>query len=187
MLSQDEAKFPLVPTLLKTLGVKGHRPVVGNDDNKDKVYLFGSLNLVSGNLLTNTVKWAKIKKLRKFSMQKAFVNHLRHVAQIYPAKVGKVVLIVDNARWHRGKAVDSLLQEYPHLELYFLPSYSPKLQVIERFWKILRRRATHNRFFSSMSRLIKSLRNSLSYYQTLTYRLLSLIEDPKKKAKLSTT
>ena len=28
-LSQDEARFPMVPTATATLGVKGHRPLVG--------------------------------------------------------------------------------------------------------------------------------------------------------------
>jgi hypothetical protein len=37
-LSQDEARFPLVPTLHTTLGVKGYRPMVGTWDNKDQVY-----------------------------------------------------------------------------------------------------------------------------------------------------
>jgi hypothetical protein len=34
LLSQDEARFPLVPTLRATLGVKGYRPRVGTWDNK---------------------------------------------------------------------------------------------------------------------------------------------------------
>ena len=34
-MSQDEARFPLVPTVCATLGVKGQRPVVGTWDNKD--------------------------------------------------------------------------------------------------------------------------------------------------------
>jgi hypothetical protein len=37
MLSQDEARLPLVPTLRATLGVKGQRPMVGTWDNKDLV------------------------------------------------------------------------------------------------------------------------------------------------------
>ena len=36
LLSQDAARFPLVPTLCTTLGVKGHRPLVGTWDNKDR-------------------------------------------------------------------------------------------------------------------------------------------------------
>lgn len=34
LLSQEETRFPLVPTLTATLGVKGHRPEVGSRDNK---------------------------------------------------------------------------------------------------------------------------------------------------------
>jgi len=31
----------------------------------------------------------------------------------------------------------------PHLRVKRLPSYSPQLKVIERFWRVLRRRVTH--------------------------------------------
>jgi hypothetical protein len=50
LLSQDEARLPLVPTLCTTLGVKGHRPVVGTWDNKDLVSSFAALNVVTGQL-----------------------------------------------------------------------------------------------------------------------------------------
>jgi hypothetical protein len=56
LLSQDEARFPLVPTLRATLGVKGFRPVVGTWDNKDLVYCFAALNLISGQLTTRLVE-----------------------------------------------------------------------------------------------------------------------------------
>ena len=51
LLSQDEARFPMVPTLGPTLGVKGHRPVVDTRDCKDLLYVFGVINAVSGVLL----------------------------------------------------------------------------------------------------------------------------------------
>ena len=182
LLSQDEAKFPMVPTLHRTLGVKGHRPIVGNDDNKDNVYMFGSLNLVNGNLTTKLLEWPKNKNLRKGTLQQAFSSHLEQIAKRYPAsKYPKVVLTIDNASWHRGKPINDVLEKHSHLKLFRLPSYSPNLQVIERFWKILRRRATHNRFFSSMTQMRKSLRNSIRYYQIFKKRLLSLIESPRKK------
>src|SRR5262249_61965643 len=52
LLSQDEARFSLIPTLRTTLGVKGHRPLVGNLDGHDVLYVFGALNLVTGRLTT---------------------------------------------------------------------------------------------------------------------------------------
>jgi hypothetical protein len=48
LLSQDEARFPLVPTLRATLGVKGYRPTVGTWDHQDQVYCVAALNGVTG-------------------------------------------------------------------------------------------------------------------------------------------
>ena len=56
MLSQDEARFALMPTLRTTLGIKGQRPVVGNLDCHDYLYLFGALHLVRGRLTTGLVE-----------------------------------------------------------------------------------------------------------------------------------
>jgi transposase len=88
-------------------------------------------------------------------MQEAFAAHLRHVGRLDPAEEPKrVVLIIDNAPWHRGQPIDDALAENPHLEFYRLPSYSPHLNVIERFWRVLRRRAAHNRLFDRLADLI---------------------------------
>ena len=85
----------------------------------------------------------KTGKSKTRRMQEAFAAHLRHVGRLYPAeRHQRVVLIIDNAPWHRGQPIDEALAEHPHLEFYRLPSYSPQLNVIERFWKLLRRRAT---------------------------------------------
>jgi hypothetical protein len=64
------------------------------------------------------------------------------------------------------------------------PSYSPQLQVIERFWRVSRRRATHNRLLTTVGALKQALRNSLCYYQTLRHRVLSVIQAPKKRTNL---
>lgn len=77
---------------------------------------------------------------------------------------------------------------HPHLHFYRLPSYSPQLNVIERFWRVLRRRATPNRLFASMAALRTTLRHNLSYFQTMKQKVLSLIESArkaKKEAKLA--
>jgi transposase len=181
LLSQDEARFPMVPTLGPTLGVKGHRPVVGSRDCKDLLYVLAVVNVVTGVLHTNTLESparAKQKTGRSKTrrLQEAFAAHLRHVGRLYPAaKHARVVLIIDNAPWHVGKPIAQALADNPHLEFKRLPSYSPRLNVIERFWKMLRRRATHNRLFDSLADLKRSLRNSLCYFQTVRGRVRGLI------------
>ena len=181
LLSQDEARFPLVPTPGSTLGVKGHRPVVGSWDRKDLLYVLAVVNVVTGVLHANTLESParakqKTGKSKTRRMQEAFAAHLRHVGRIYPGDKNKrVVLIIDNAPWHRGGPIDEALAEHPHLEFKRLPSYSPQLNVIEHFWKLLRRRATHNRLFGSMSDLRHSIRASLCYFQTVRAKVRGLV------------
>ena len=189
MLSQDEARFPLVPTLHTTLGVKGYRPTVGTWDNKDQVYCSAALNLVTGQLTTRLLEQparskAKTGHSKQQRLQTAFVAHLGAMARAYPAsRYPEVVITIDNAPWHRGAGVAQVLEAHPHLRLYRLPSYSPQLNVIERFWRVLRRRATHNRLCTSMARLRATLRNTLCYFQTMRQKVLSLIESPRKAKK----
>ena len=181
LLSQDEARSPRVPTLTATLGVKGHRPTVGTRDCKDLLYVFAVINVITATVHANLVESpAKAKqatgKSKTRRMQEAFAAHLRHVARIDPADRHKrVVLIIDNAPWHRGRPIDEALAECPHLEFYRLPSYSPHLNVIERFWRVLRRRATHNRLFDRLGDMKRSVRNSLRYFQTVRGRIKSLV------------
>ena len=181
LLSQDEARFPMVPTLTATPGVKGHRPTVGTRDCKDLLYVLAVVNVVTAALHCNTLESPadakkKTGKSKTRRMQEAFAVHLRHVGRAYPkAKNKRVVLIIDNAPWHRGKVIDEAMSDNPHLEFYRLPSYSPQLNVIEHFWKILRRRATHNRFFGSVSDLKHSIRASLCYFQTVRRRVRGLV------------
>jgi transposase len=193
LLSQDEARFPMVPTLRATLGVKGHRPKVGTRDNKDLLYVFAVVNLVSAALHANTLespKGAKKKtgKSKTRRMQEAFAAHLRHVGRIYPQdKHKEVVLLIDNAPWHRGGPINEALASNPHLKFKRLPAYSPQLNPIERFWKVLRRRATHNRLFDALADLKRSLRASLSYFQTVRVRVKTLLLSRRKQKKANQT
>jgi transposase len=187
LLSQDEGRFPMVPTLGPTLGVKGHRPMVGTRDCKDLLYVFAVINLISGALHSNTLespKDAKKKtgKSKTRRLQEMFAGHLRHIGRAYPAALHKeVVLLIDNAPWHRGGPVNEALRDNPHLRLVRLPAYSPQLNPIERFWKVLRRRATHNRLFDDLADLKKSIRASLSYFQTVRQRVKSLLEKRRRR------
>jgi transposase len=188
LLSQDEARFPMVPTLTATLGVKGHRPTVGTRDCKDLLYLFGVVNLVTAAVHSNTLASPQDAKRRTGKsktrrLQEAFAAHLRHVGRVYPReRHPRVVLVIDNAPWHRGRLIDEALRDNPHLEFKRLPSYSPQLNPIERFWKKRRRRATHNRRFDTLADLKASLRVSLCYFQTMRHKVKSILEGrPKRK------
>src|SRR5947209_14344282 len=102
----------MVPTLCSTLGVKGHRPVVGTRDCKDLLYVLAVVNVVTGVLHANTLESpARAKratgKSKTRRVQEAFASHLRHIARLYPAdRHERVVLVIGNAPWHRGRPID---------------------------------------------------------------------------------
>ena len=136
LLSQDEARFPLVPTLHTTLGVKGYRPMVGTWDNKDQVYCLAALNLGTGQLTTRLLEQPARNKSqtghsKQQRLQGAFAAHLQDIARRYPATTSPAVVItIDNAPWHRGARVEAIVAAHPHLRLYRLPSYSPQRNVL---------------------------------------------------------
>ena len=164
--------------------MKGERPKVGTRDCKDSAYVFASVNVVDGQLTTRQLplirsRFKRLGAVKYRLMQNAFVKHLHDIAKRYPATTHKrVVIVIDNAPWHRGNVVKETLSQHPHLEFYRLPSYSPQLNPIERVWKMLRRRATHNRFFEKLKNLQRALRQSIQYYQVMKHRIRSLITNP---------
>jgi hypothetical protein len=62
--SQDEARFPLVPTLCTTLGLQGHRPLVGTWDHKAQGDCLAALTLVPGQLTTRFLEQPTRSKVK---------------------------------------------------------------------------------------------------------------------------
>lgn len=66
--------------------------------------------------------------------------------QLYIEYYGKnIVIVLDNASYQRCR----LVQKYAYvlgIELLFLPSYSPNLNLIERFWKYVKKEVLYSNF-----------------------------------------
>ena len=160
--------------------MKGYRPTVGTWDNKDQVYWVAALHVVTGQRTTRLLEQparsqVKTGQSQQQRLQMAFAAHLRDIARAYPARqYPAVVSTLDKAPWHRGALMEHVFAAHPHLRVKRLPSYSPQLNVLERFWRVLRRRATPNRLFAPMAALRATLRHNLCYYQSMRQKVLSL-------------
>jgi predicted DNA-binding ribbon-helix-helix protein len=128
------------------------------------------MNGVTGQLTTRVVESpAKARSRTGLSktarLQQAFTAHLSDIARAYPASLRKPVLItIDNTPWHQAASSTQVLAASPYLQHYRLLSYSPQLNLIEPFWRVLRRRATQDRLFASMRELKTALRASFCYF-----------------------
>ena len=77
---------------------------------------------------------------------------------------GPVTLVLDNARYQRNAIVEALARELG-VRLLFLPSYSPNLNLIERLWKFIKRRALYGRYhptFAEFQAAIQEVLDGLS-------------------------
>jgi len=77
---------------------------------------------------------------------------------------GPITLVLDNARYQRNAIVEALAKELG-IRLLFLPSYSPNLNLIERLWKFIKRRALYGRYhptFAEFQAAIQEVLDGLS-------------------------
>jgi hypothetical protein len=87
LLSQDAARFLLVPTWSTPLGVQSCRSLVGPEENKDQVCCFAALNVVMEQLTTRlreppTRSKATLGQSTQQRLQTAFVAPLQEMARL---------------------------------------------------------------------------------------------------------
>lgn len=69
-------------------------------------------------------------------------------------------VISDNASAHKTPLLDEFYAQNKHrLEMVFLPTYSPHLNLIERLWRLMRGQVTRNNFFETLNALAKTVAN----------------------------
>jgi len=79
-----------------------------------------------------------------------------------------ITLVMDNARYQRCQLVKDLADRL-EIELLFLPSYSPNLNLIERLWKFVKKAALNSRHYTSFAQFQCAIDRCLDQLPT-TYR-----------------
>lgn len=59
-----------------------------------------------------------------------------------------IVIVLDNARYQHCKLIKELATELG-ITLLFLPPYSPNLNIIERLWKFIKKKALYAKFYNT--------------------------------------
>lgn len=89
---------------------------------------------------------------------------LRSVAE---ASVGlPITLVLDNARYQKCALVQALAESLG-IELLYLPSYSPNLNLIERLWRFVRKESLNSTYFEDFGRFTAAIDRCLDGLQTV--------------------
>jgi transposase len=95
----------------------------------------------------------------------SFFKFLVKVSRQYLDK--KVIVVVDNVRYHHAKRLKPILEKYKHkLELVYLPAYSPDLNPVERIWWYMRKKITHNRYIETMNTRIEKFNDLMKTFES---------------------
>ena len=120
--------------------------------NKQKRHVFGGYDWV-----TDTITWT-IAETKNSSQFISFLEHL--LVTKYPT--GRVVLVMDNAAYHKSAPSLAALSLFEHRVLViWLPTYCSELNPIERYWRHLKDRACANKLQDSISEVVKTAENTM--------------------------
>lgn len=78
---------------------------------------------------------------------------------------GPITLVLDNARYQRNAVVQALAAQL-EITLLFLPSYSPNLNLIERLWKFIKRRAVYGRYHPAFQEFQAAIQQTIANLST---------------------
>lgn len=146
----DEMDVALLPTLSGRWMRQGQQTQVNTPGQNTRQYVLGAANYVTGALVWLT--WPTKNNV-------GFRQLLQQLVAQHPQTPMKIVIVLDNFRIHKAKAVQAWLRTHrAQLRLYFLPTYSPRLNPIERVWRHVRRNVTDNFYFGTLTRLMTAVK-----------------------------
>jgi len=150
LYSEDEIDLALLPTITRCWCKRGHQRIIQTPRKNQKRSGAGLIHWVSGKLL-----WATSDH-KDNALFRAVLSQLFEPTTALPSR--KIYVVIDNYRIHFARPVLAFLAAHQdQIELICLPTYSPKLNPVERFWKHLRRNVTHNTFFQTIERLLDAV------------------------------
>jgi transposase len=131
------------------------RLFVTTSSGRKRLNVLGALNMITRNLVT-VINDSYINSLSVCEL----LRNLRLLHGEDP-----ITLVLDNAAYQHCR----LVQDYARLlriELMYLPSYSPNLNLIEKLWKFVKKQARYNTYYENFESLTNGIRDCLQKVNT---------------------
>lgn len=132
---------------------KGVDKPIATTASRTRVNIIGAIEL---NTMTVTSEFVETVNASTIS---SFFAKLK---ENYP-QAEKLHIILDQSGYHRSQAVKEAALSH-HIELHYLPPYSPNLNPIERLWKVMNEQVRNNVVFESA----RAFREQLELFFSVT-------------------
>lgn len=145
---QDEAGFGRINKPKRCWCGESVRPVVPCHRIREYTYAYGAVSPLDGEMVSLVLPYCNTECMNIF---------LNTIAEKYPNDY--ILLVIDNASWHRSKA----LKIPENIELFPLLPYTPELNPIEMIWDELREKFFRNELFKTLMKVSDRLCEGLKY------------------------
>jgi hypothetical protein len=132
--AEDEARLGLKPITRRVWWLKGCRPASSGRTKYEWLYVYAFARPATGDTFTTILPRVKVGRME--AALAAFATRAD------PDGEKLLVLVVDNAGWHRAKR----LAVPANVRLHFLPPCTPELQPVEPFWPLVREAVANDTF-----------------------------------------
>jgi transposase len=123
---------------------RGEQVKIPAPGSNKKFHVFGAWNYAK-----DQIHYQTHHKKTRFEFR-TFLKHL--IEKRYSKRY--VVLVLDNASYHHAHIVQEYLQTVKdRVFVFWLPTYAPELNLIERVWKHLKQVGLNNFFFETLTAL----------------------------------
>jgi transposase len=141
ILTEDEMILSTQTTFQKIWLKSGDYPKIMVSNTRANRSVYGFLNIKTGK-----------QHAFKSEKQNMYITRdmLKKIRKIYPKL--KILLLWDNAGWHRGSKVQEFIKEDGNIETQYFPKYSPEENPQEHVWKAGRNHVTHNKFIKNIDK-----------------------------------
>jgi transposase len=156
LLFGDEASFAQWGSLGYSWAVSGQQPTVATRGKRRGYKVFGLIEGFTGRLFYQGIA-------AKFNA----ASDIAFLTGVLAQTSQPLFLVHDGAKYHTAQAVQTFIQQQaPRLTVTRLPSYSPDSNPIEFLWGTVKRRTTHNVYLAEFHRLVTSVEETLTYFQS---------------------
>lgn len=137
---------------------------IHSNTGRERVNINGAINIENFRLYYNedeTINSQSVIKLFK----KILKGQRRGIANIF----------TDNARYYKSNVIVEFLKRNRRINVIYLPSYSPNLNLIERLWRFMRKKVTYNKYYEKFSLFKSAILYFLDNIQQHNTELKSLL------------